>query len=116
MAIYSCFNSVDKRANLAIHVFLLELEKWIIGNGGINPEIVFIQVDGDSENANQFFLGMLEFLVHKRIAGVEVVYTRLPAGHTHSDIDGGFGHLSNYMRGNHFSTLSQFKNGKIKCI
>lgn len=42
-------------------------------------------MDGGSENANQSLLGMLEFLVYKRLIKT-IHFTRLPTGHTHEDI------------------------------
>ena len=46
-------------------------------------------------------LAMCELLVQKGICET-LVLTRLPTGHTHSDIDGTFGHLWNFIKGTDF--------------
>lgn len=51
------------------------------------PEIIFIQIDGGSENANETVLALCELLVIKRFGRV-LHLTRLPPGHTHDDING----------------------------
>jgi hypothetical protein len=58
----------------------------------------FFQVDGGSENANKTVLAMCELLTQRGICET-LVLTRLPTGHTHSDIDGTFGHLWNFIKG-----------------
>jgi hypothetical protein len=53
------------------------LEKFKIRNG-YYPEILYLQVDGGSENANQYVFAMLELLVVKRCCR-DVYFSRLPA-------------------------------------
>ncbi len=67
LTLYRTTNTIHKSANLIIHVFLRELEKWIARNGGNRPEMIYLQVDGGSENANKYVLAMLELLVVKRV-------------------------------------------------
>lgn len=43
-------------------------------------------MDGGSENCNKAMLGLCELLVMKRLTK-KVVWTRLPVGHSHADID-----------------------------
>jgi hypothetical protein len=69
------------------------------------------QVDGGSENANQWVLHHLEHLVSKRVAR-EIWYTRLPTGHTHDDIDACFGVIRKYFSAsNIIRTFLEFKKG-----
>ena len=106
ITIYRTQNNVKKGANLTIHIILNELDKWVKRNG-CYPEEVFFQADGGSENANKTVLAFLEFIVAKRLTQ-RAVFTRLPKGHTHNDIDGGFGVLSEAMATEVIPTLDQF--------
>jgi hypothetical protein len=90
LTLYRTVDSITKGADLSIHCLLLQIEAWKARNDGRYPDEIYVQCDGGSENANQYFLGMLELLVVKRMARL-VVYSRLPTGHTHEDIDAGFG-------------------------
>ena len=75
---------------------------------GYYPEKHYLQVDGGSENANQYLLAMLELLVVKRCCR-EVFYTRLPAGHTHEDIDAAFGVIWSCFYSQPCETLQEHK-------
>jgi hypothetical protein len=55
------------------------MEKWWAVHNRY-PEEIYPQVDGGSENANQYVLAILELLVSNRMAKV-IYYTRLPTGH-----------------------------------
>jgi hypothetical protein len=83
--IYRTFHNVKNDSNLAIHVFLLQLERYYKENKCF-PWIIYWQVDEGSENSNQYFLALCELLVALRIVR-EIRLTRLPVGHTHEDID-----------------------------
>jgi hypothetical protein len=85
ITIYRTLGTVEKGADLTICCILSQIESWKKRNGNRYPEELFIQVDGGSENANKFVLGMLELLAIKRMVKT-VWYTRLPTGHTHEDI------------------------------
>ena len=78
-------------ANLAVHCFLCMLEREYYKDGKLClPEVIYYQVDGGPENANNLLLAVCELLVAKRLCR-KVVLTRLPPGHSHCDIDGLFG-------------------------
>jgi hypothetical protein len=117
---YRTVATVYKSANLSIYCLLCELENWKRRYRKY-PQELYIQVDGGSENANKFFLAMLELLVVKRICKI-VYYTRLPRGHTHSDIDGLFGKIWKHLRPQCYETLDKhsrlivdtFKGSKYK--
>lgn len=89
---------------------MAELEKWRERNHGAFPEEIFLQVDGGSENANQYVLAMLELIVSKRMART-ILYSRLPTGHTHADIDACFAHIWKWMRDKPIETLSKYSIG-----
>ena len=74
------------------------------------PDIIFIQCDGGSEDANQYLLALLEFIFIKRMAK-KVILTRLPVGHTHDDMDAIFGLLWKWMSGRIVETVDKFKEG-----
>jgi len=109
--LYRTLGTVSKGANLSIYCILSELEKWKLRYRRY-PDELFVQVDGGSENANKYFLSMLELLVVKRICRL-VYYTRLPTGHTHSDIDALFGVIWKSCRPSSYETL-EIHREKIK--
>ena len=59
ITLYRNYDNVHKGANLTIAVFLAELEKWRNNHQGNFPETIYLQVDGGSENANRYLLGVL---------------------------------------------------------
>jgi hypothetical protein len=77
--IFRTLETVGKGANLTIHCILSQIEDWKIRHQNRYPEKIFLQVDGGSENANQYLLTMLELLVSKRMAKT-IYFTRLPTG------------------------------------
>lgn len=90
--VYRTFTNIKADSNLAIHVWLLELEGLFERNGNKLPDVLFHQIDGGSENANRAQLAIAELLVAKGLCK-KVVLTRLPPGHTHEDIDAKFGSI-----------------------
>jgi hypothetical protein len=89
LQLYRNFNNLAKGADLTIYCFLSALNTWREANHGNWPEEIYVQFDGASDNANQYVLAMCELLVAKKMAKT-VVYSRLPVGHTHGDIDACF--------------------------
>jgi hypothetical protein len=79
--LYRSFGNVGKGVNVAIHSWLLELEK-VVNEKGALPDTVYMQVDGGPENANATMIGLAELLVHRGVTK-RVYITRLPPGHTH---------------------------------
>jgi hypothetical protein len=51
-------------------------------DGGRLPPVLFIQMDGGSENVNQWMLAVLELLVSMKVFK-KIYFNRLPVGHTH---------------------------------
>lgn len=58
--------------------------------GNALPDIIYIQIDGGSENIAKTVYAAIEHLVFKKLCK-EIIVTRLPVGHTHEDIDSRFG-------------------------
>jgi hypothetical protein len=104
---YCTHNTVHKGASLTIYCLSSELEAYANENNGCYPEKLYIQLDGGSENANQWVFAFLELLVIKRVVRV-VLYTRLPTGHAHEDIDAIFGTLSTAIYSIPMPTLDDF--------
>lgn len=75
---------------------------------GRYPEEIYIQLDGGSENANQYLFAMLELLVAKRVAKI-FYYTRLPVGHTHCDVDAAFAVIWKLYRMDSIMTLKEYR-------
>lgn len=107
LTIYRTTETVAKGANLTIHCILDRLKKFN-DKHHYYPEILYLQIDGGSENANKYLLAMLELLVAKRICK-DVWFTRLPTGHTHEDIDGVFGTIWAGLCGDPLFTLEAWK-------
>ena len=81
VALYRTIDTVGKSSNLITYCILDRLERFKQKYGRY-PEVLYLQIDGGSENANKSVLAMLELLVVKRICHT-IFYTRLPPGHTH---------------------------------
>jgi len=88
--IFRSFGNVGKGTNVALHAWLVHLEDWFKSNSNTLPDHIAYQVDGGPENASAIPIAMAELLVHWGLTKT-VTITRLPPGHTHSDIDGMFG-------------------------
>jgi hypothetical protein len=95
-------------ANHQIHCLLLQLERLKVD--GRLPPVLNVQIDGGPENANKLVLAVLSYLVIKHVCGLQhIVLTRLPVGHTHEDIDGIFGRISQYIVQRHVLTPHAYK-------
>ena len=108
--LYRTFDNITKGANVSIHAFLCELDKWRKAHGGNFPEEILVQVDGGSENANKTVLACMEYLVTKRMVK-SITFTRLPTGHTHEDIDACFAHIWRGMRQRVVHTVDEYIEG-----
>lgn len=106
--LYRVLETVSKGANLTIYCFLSQLEQWKERNNGQYPDEIYLQVDGGSENANQWVLALLELLVVKRVTK-RIYFTRLPTGHTHEDIDAVFGVIWNALKSKNCETFEEFE-------
>ena len=97
----------SKSPNMSIHCILDRIQNFKRRHNRL-PEEVYVQLDGGSEFANETLLGLLELLVAKRIIRL-IYYTRLPVGHTHSDIDAIFGVIWRKIYNSPCDTLSGYK-------
>lgn len=84
-AMYRTFGNVQEDTNLNITCILMQLESQIKKFCKLPPTLC-IQVDGGSENANKYVIGICELIVARRLTNRSFL-TRLPVGHTHKDID-----------------------------
>jgi len=75
MTIYRTFHNLNNCANIAIHAFLLELERVLKDEGAI-PDTVAYQIDGGSENTAKCWFALCELLVARRICKM-IILTRL---------------------------------------
>jgi hypothetical protein len=76
LTLYRTTETVSKGANLTIYCILDCIESFYKRHY-YYPETLYLQVDGGSENANKFLLGILELLVIKRVCK-DCWFTRLP--------------------------------------
>ncbi len=53
---YNTFDNIKKGTNLAIYYILSQIENWQLRHQGLFPEVIFLQIDGGSENANVCYL------------------------------------------------------------
>ena len=72
-------------------------------------------MDGGSENTARAVFLALEHLVSKGLCPL-IVYTRLPVGHTHEDIDSRFGKIWVYIRQRHVYTPQQFESHVLAAL
>jgi hypothetical protein len=80
-------------------------------SNGRLPPTLYVQVDGGPENANKLVWAVLSFLIAKRVGGLQkIVLTRMPVGHTHEDIDGIFGRISQHIKELHVLTPLAYEN------
>jgi len=123
VTLYRTINTVKKGADLTIYCITKQLEKFYDRNK-CYPDELYIQADGGAENANKYVLATLELLVAQRVVK-KIVFSRLPTGHTHEDIDAIFGTISKWINAfdTHIPTLDAYKSlietsflsGAMKC-
>jgi len=114
--LFPMINTIHKGANLTLYCIDYVIEQWKIRNKGVYPTEIYIQIDGGPENANEYVLHHCEHLVAKRMAR-RIFLTRLPAGHTHEDIDGCFGIIwKYYIRFSNINTFKEFQDGVTRAF
>ena len=114
--LFPMINTIHKGANLTLYCIDYVIEQWKIRNKGVYPTEIYIQIDGGPENANEYVLHHCEHLVAKRMAR-RTHLTRLPAGHTHEDIDGCFGIIwKYYIRFSNINTFKEFQDGVTRAF
>lgn len=106
--LYRTIDTYRKSSDLTCQVVLMEIEKFVDTHEK-PPTIVYVNVDGGSENANTLTLLMCELLVAKGLA-LSIIFTRLPRGHTHNGPDGIFGIIKSHIRDQPMLTWESFKD------
>lgn len=89
-SLFRTFHNLASNTNLVVYTLLKLIEERTIAQGGVAPDIVYLQIDGGPENSNKLLLALCEYLVAQGLVRDRVVLTRLVAGHTHEDIDARF--------------------------
>ncbi len=103
-------NTMRKRANLTLYIVDHVIEQWK-NRHGYYPTDIYIQIDDGAENVNEYAMHHCEHLVAKRMAR-NILFTRLPVGHTHDDIDGCFGFIWKYWyKYRNIINFSEFRQG-----
>ena len=97
----------DTNLNLTcLHNTLMSLTKK-----GPLPPIFYLQVDGGSENKNQWMLSYLSLLIELGVFS-KIKMSFLPVGHTHEDIDQAFSRIAVYLNQHDAYTYDEF----VSCI
>ena len=73
-------------ASFAIHCLFSEIEKSFKINNYQKLEKIYVQMDGASDNCAKATYAACEHVVLKAYTE-QLVFCRLPVGHTHEDID-----------------------------
>ena len=87
---YRTFDNLPLGSNLCIYTLLYEIEEELKMNGCL-PKILYIQIDGGSENANYAVLAWMEILIWLDVGVEEIWVCRMRTGHNHADQDAKFG-------------------------
>ena len=96
--LFSIFFIVPSQPNVQLYCLLREIEKELHARLDPNnplynkpfPHTLFYQSDGAKDNVCETTLALCEWLVLKGIF-CKIIFTRLPVGHTHDDVDAFFG-------------------------
>ena len=94
---------------MTIEIIMKLLQDWKQTHDNKFPETLYLQLDGGAENANKYVLAHLEMLVAKRIV-TRIIFSRLPVGHTHEDIDSCFAVIWNWFKRQTIKTPQEFKD------
>ena len=97
---FDCYVSepqVKHDTNLALTCLHNTLSELWDAEGENQPEVLYLQVDGGSENKNQWVLAYLATLINIGIYK-KIKMCFLPVGHTHEDIDQAFSRISMHLR------------------
>ena len=113
--IFRSFGNVGQGTNIAVHAWLMHLEREYVRRNNSLPDTLYYQIDGGPENANAIPITMAELLVHWGLTK-KVVITRLPPGHTHEDIDGIFGVIWKYCWRKNILTPQQQKELTVEAF
>ena len=65
VTLFCTLDHIQRSCDLTLYCILSKLADWRHKHNAQFPEIIFIQCDGGSENANRYLLALLEFIVVK---------------------------------------------------
>ena len=104
----------DSNLNLTcLHNTLMKLLKSY--ESGTSPRILYLQVDGGSENKNQWMISYLSLLIEAGLFD-KIKMCFLPVGHTHEDIDQAFSRIAVHLNKHDALTYDEFVNAIHKSI
>ena len=112
--LFSMVEAFETGANHVIESLhrALQIKK---NNIGRLPPTLFVQADNCTrENKNRFFLGYLEMLVARGVF-IEVHFSSLEVGHTHTDVDQSFSCVHRRLDNHTAISLSEFHDQIRKC-
>jgi hypothetical protein len=108
---YRFFPHVLSGGNMSCEILMHEIERrmhYCLTKDKPFPLVLYLQIDGGSENTSKTFYALCEYLVREGVFdNIEVA--RLPVGHTHEDIDALFGTLWRAAQGKTIITPQQWK-------
>ena len=104
----------DSNLNLTcLHTTLMKvLESY---EPGTSPRTLYLQVDGGSENKNQWMISYLSLLIEVGLFD-KVKMCFLPVGHTHEDIDQAFSRIAVYLNKHDALSYDEFIQAIHKSI
>ena len=94
LCVFNVLNVVHAGANMALTCLMRALQKM----NGI-PEVLYLQVDGGSENWNHVLFAVIDLLFDLYPGLKKVIVSRLPVGHTHIDVDRFFSYFNKKLFG-----------------
>lgn len=93
MRLYITDERTKKGTNFNVTVLLHALLKEREARGGVLPPYLYLQMDSAGDNKSKTMARVCEYLVKMGVF-LKIKVCMLPVGHTHEDIDAGFGRLN----------------------
>ena len=104
----------DSNLNLTClhHTLVKLLDSYAPGTA---PRVLYLQVDGGSENKNQWMISYLALLIELGIFD-KIKMCFLPVGHTHEDIDQAFSRIATYLNKHDALSYDEFVEAITRSI
>ena len=105
---YRTLDHIQLGSNACIYTLLCALEEAFQFSGKL-LKVLYIQIDGGSENANYALLAWMEIIISLDIGTEEIWVCRLRVGHNHADQDAKFGLLWKAARNDYLLTPQSYE-------